>query len=87
MGTSIYTVNAPLMGTFYRAANPDEAPMVAEGQLIEASQAVGVIESMKIFTELRADQGGVVRKILVENEEVVMKNQALLEIEVADDAG
>jgi biotin carboxyl carrier protein len=37
---------------------------------------------MKIFTELRAHQAGTVQKVLVENEEPVMKNQELIEIEV-----
>ena len=41
-----------------------------------------VIESMKIFTELRADQAGTVRQVMVENEEPVMKNQELIEIEI-----
>ena len=86
MGKSIYTVTSPLMGTFYRASNPDEAPLVEEGQHIEASSVVCIIESMKIFTELRTEKSGIVKKILMENEEPVMKNQALIEIEVdADD--
>jgi biotin carboxyl carrier protein len=37
---------------------------------------------MKIFTELRADQAGIVKKLLVEDEEPVMKNQELIEIEI-----
>jgi len=41
-----------------------------------------MIESMKIFTELRADQGGTVINILVDDEEPVMKNQELIEIEI-----
>ena len=82
MGESIYTVTSPLMGTFYRASNPDEEPFVKEGQHIEASSVVCIIESMKIFTELRTEKSGLVKNILVENEEAVMKNQALIEIEV-----
>ncbi len=82
MGKSIYTVKSPLMGTFYHASNPDEAPLVKEGQHIEASSVVCIIESMKIFTELRTEKSGLVKSILVENEEAVMKNQALIEIEV-----
>ena len=87
MGQSTYTVTSPLMGTFYRAANPDEAPLVEEGQRVEASGVVCIIESMKIFTELRTEKSGWVRKILVQNEDPVMKNQALIEIAVDDHAG
>ena len=85
MDKSIYTVTSPLMGTFYRTSNPDEEPLVKEGQHIEASSVVCIIESMKIFTELRTEKSGLVKSILVENEEPVMKNQALIEIEVSAD--
>ena len=77
-----YTVRSPVMGTFYRASAPGEKPLVEVGQPVNASDLVCMIESMKIFTELRADQAGVVTKILVEDEEPVMKNQDLIEIEI-----
>jgi len=78
----IYKVTSPVMGTFYRASAPGEKPLVEVGQKINASDVVCMIESMKIFTELRADQGGTVIKILVDDEEPVMKNQELIEIEI-----
>lgn len=83
MGSKTYKVTSPLMGTFYRASAPDEKPLVEVGQTVNTSDVVCMIESMKIFTELRADQPGTVKKILVENEEAVMKNQELIEIEIA----
>ena len=82
MGSETYTITSPVMGTFYRAAAPGESPLVAVGQQVETSQVVCVIESMKIFTELRAERAGTVKKILVENEEPVMKNQGVMEIEI-----
>jgi acetyl-CoA carboxylase biotin carboxyl carrier protein len=72
------------MGTYYDKPGPGEAPFVEVGQKIKASEVVCVIESMKLFTEIRADQGGTLKKILVENEEPVMKNQELMEIELDD---
>jgi acetyl-CoA carboxylase biotin carboxyl carrier protein len=75
-------ITAPVMGTFYRSPGPGEAPYVEVGQRVNASEVVCLIESMKIFTELRADQEGTVKRILAENEEAVMKNQELLEIEI-----
>lgn len=86
MGKTTYTVSSPLMGTFYRASNPDEAPLVTEEQHVDASQVVCIIESMKIFTELRTEKSGIVKSILVDNEDPVMKNQPLIEIEVDPDA-
>ena len=70
------------MGTFYKASAPGEKPLVEVGQKVEATNVVCVIESMKIFTELRADRGGTVINILVDDEEPVMKNQELIEIEI-----
>ncbi len=82
MGSNIYIVKSPVMGTFYRASAPGEKPLVEVGQRVNASDLVCMIESMKIFTELRAEQAGIVKKFLVEDEEPVMKNQELIEIEI-----
>ena len=82
MSPETYKVTSPLMGTFYRASAPGEKPLVEIGQNVKSADVVCVIESMKIFTELRADQGGIVKNILVDDEEPVMKNQELIEIEI-----
>ena len=81
MGSKIYKIISPVMGTFYLTAAPGEKPLVEVGQHVNASDVVCLIESMKIFTELRADRAGIVKKLLAENEEMVMKNQELIEIE------
>ena len=82
MSPETYKITSPLMGIFYKASAPGEKPLVEIGQRIKAADVVCVIESMKIFTELRADQGGTVIKILADDEEPVMKNQELIEIEI-----
>ncbi|MCG6895167.1 MAG: biotin carboxyl carrier domain-containing protein [Desulfobacteraceae bacterium] len=82
MGETTHRITSPVMGTFYRAASPDDPPFVEEGQKVDASEVVCLIESMKVFTELRAGHAGTVKRILVENEEAVMKNQDLIEIEI-----
>jgi len=82
MSPETYKVTSPLMGTFYKASAPGEKPLVEIGQRIKAADVVCVIESMKIFTELRADQAGTVINIFVEDEDPVMKNQELIEIEI-----
>jgi len=82
MSRITYKIKSPLMGTFYSAPGPGEKPYVEAGQQVNASDVVCVIESMKIFTELRTDKGGFIKTILVKNEELVMKNQDLIEIEI-----
>ncbi len=81
MSDNTYIITSPVMGIFYKAPAPGEGPFVKEGQKINASDLVCMIESMKIFTELRSGHSGTVIKFLVDNEEPVMKNQALIEIE------
>ena len=82
MGNKTYTITSPVMGTFYRSTAPGQPVLVEAGQRIKSSDIVCMIESMKIFTELRSEQSGTVKKILVENEDPVMKNQALIEIQL-----
>ena len=81
MDDKVYKVASPVMGTFYRTSAPGQPPIVEVGQKISASDIVCVIESMKIFTEIRSEYAGVVKEILVENEEPVMKRQELIIIE------
>jgi acetyl-CoA carboxylase biotin carboxyl carrier protein len=81
MDDKIYKVASPVMGTFYFASAPGQPPLIEVGQKINASDIVCVIESMKIFTEIRSEYSGVVKEILVENEEPVMKKQELIIIE------
>ena len=83
MGANIYTVVSPLMGTFYRASDPDAPPLVEVGQVVAAGDVVCIIESMKIFTEIKAEKAGTVKAVLLENEDMVMKDQTVIEIEVA----
>jgi len=82
MGDKIYTLTSPVMGTFYRSSAPGEPSLVEEGQAVTTSDILCVIESMKIFTELRSEHSGIIKKIRVENEDMVMKNQPLIEIEL-----
>ena len=83
MSPRIYKVTAPLTGTFYKAPYPEEPPFVEIGQEVSAGDVVCIIESMKVFTELRTEQGGIVRNILVEDEDTVMRKQEIIEIEMS----
>ena len=83
MSPRIYKIIAPLAGTFYQAPSPEESLFVEVGQKVNAGDVVCIIESMKVFTELRTEQGGIVRDILVEDEDAVMRNQEIMEIEIS----
>ncbi|WP_129114694.1 acetyl-CoA carboxylase [Halegenticoccus tardaugens] len=77
------TITAPMPGVFYRRPNPDDASFVEEGDRVEAGDVVGLIGVMKNFHEITADAPGVVREILVGNEEAIEAGQALVRIDAA----
>lgn len=79
--SGLLPVESPMVGTFYRASSPDADPFVEVGQRVEAGQTVCLIEAMKLFNEIVADQSGIVREILAENEAPVEYGQPLLLIE------
>ena len=81
MSDDLFQIESPLSGTFYRSPSPDELPYVEVGQTVKSGDVVCNVESMKVFTEVRTERDGVIRKVLMENEDPVMINQPLLEVE------
>lgn len=79
---NVYIVKAPLAGTFYESPSPDDPPFVEVGQKVKSGDVVCIVESMKVFTEIRAKRSGVVKNVLVKDEDAVSKDQDLIEIEV-----
>jgi acetyl-CoA carboxylase biotin carboxyl carrier protein len=76
-------VLAPLVGTFYRAAQPGSKPFVEEGDVVEVGQTVCIVEAMKLMNEVAAGDGGKVAEILVENGDPVEFEQVLMYLEPA----
>jgi acetyl-CoA carboxylase biotin carboxyl carrier protein len=75
------SIISPMVGTFYRAAAPDEPPFVAVGDRIKVGQTVCIIEAMKLMNEIDADEvSGQVMEILVQNGEPVEYGQVLMRI-------
>jgi acetyl-CoA carboxylase biotin carboxyl carrier protein len=56
-------VNAPMLGTFYRAPKPGEPPYVEVGSRVEPETIVGIIEVMKLMNTVRAGVRGTVAEI------------------------
>jgi acetyl-CoA carboxylase biotin carboxyl carrier protein len=75
------TVEAPMVGTFYRASSPDAPPFVNEGDTIKEGQTLCVIEAMKLMNEIDAKLGGRIVKVLVDNAQPVQFGQALFLLE------
>ena len=71
------TIKSPMIGTFYRTANPESDPFVSIGDAISKGQTVCIIESMKLFNEIESEISGRIVKILVENATPVEYDQPL----------
>ncbi len=77
-------IKAPLTGTFYRSSNPETPPFVEVGDTIEEGQPVGIIEAMKVFSEVLADYAGTVRQIVAQNGKITEQGDVILHLEPSD---
>jgi oxaloacetate decarboxylase (Na+ extruding) subunit alpha len=77
----VVRVEAPMVGTFYRAPQPGAPPFVQEGDTVAAGQTLCILEAMKLMNEVKAELEATVRTINVENGEPVEYGQLLFELE------
>jgi oxaloacetate decarboxylase alpha subunit len=80
-GDDVIRVEAPMVGTFYRAPQPEAEPFVEEGDAVAPGQTLCILEAMKLMNEVKADAEALVRRICVENAEPVEYGQLLFELE------
>ncbi len=74
-------IKSPMVGTFYRSANPGAKAFAEVGDEIKSGQPVCIIEAMKIMNEIEADCSGKVVRILCENGQAVEFGQPLFIVE------
>lgn len=74
-------IKSPMVGTFYRAPSPGSKPYVEVGDIIKPGDVVCIIEAMKLMNEIKAEVGGKLTKILVENGQPVEFGQTLFVME------
>lgn len=65
------TVNSPIVGTFYAAPGPEEAPYVTIGQVVEKGQVLCIVEAMKLMNEIEAECKCKILKICKDNAQAV----------------
>ena len=70
-------VTCPLVGVFYAAASPEDAPFVTVGSSVKKGDVLCIVEAMKLMNEITAEKHGVVTQICVENGQVVEYGQPL----------
>ena len=77
------TIEAPMLGVFYRAPSPGAPPFVDVGTRVEADTIVCLIEVMKMMNSVPAGVAGTIAEIHVENASPVEYGQPLFRVEPA----
>jgi acetyl-CoA carboxylase biotin carboxyl carrier protein len=76
-----HAVKSPMVGTFYRSAQPGAESFVSVGSTVAVGDVLCIIEAMKLMNEIEADCAGTVKAVLVENGSPVEYGQPLFVIE------
>jgi acetyl-CoA carboxylase biotin carboxyl carrier protein len=75
------TIDAPMLGTFYRAEAPGAKPFVDVGAEVRQDTVVCLIEVMKMMNSIRAGVDGRIVEVCAENAQLVEFGQPLFRVE------
>jgi acetyl-CoA carboxylase biotin carboxyl carrier protein len=78
----LHYITSPIVGTFYRASNPNSAPFVAVGDSVRPGQTLCIVEAMKLMNEIECDVAGEIVKVLAENGQPVEYGERLFAVRV-----
>ena len=73
-------ITSPMVGTFYRAAAPEEEPFVELGSKVNVGQTICILEAMKLMNEIESEFNAEIVEILVENGTPVEFGQVLMRV-------
>lgn len=76
-----HTVDSPMVGTFYSASSPTAKPFASVGDSVAVGDTICIIEAMKMLNQIESDKAGIIKSILVENEDPIEFGQPLFVIE------
>ncbi len=74
------TLDSPMVGTFYTASSPDAEPFVKPGDAVTPDTVVCIIEAMKVFNEIKAEQSGTIAEVLIKSGDAVEFGQPLFRL-------
>ncbi|WP_340391325.1 acetyl-CoA carboxylase biotin carboxyl carrier protein [Macrococcoides caseolyticum] len=74
------TINAPMVGTFYKSPSPEANPYVKVGDKVTNNSIVCILEAMKLFNEIQAEVSGEIIEILAEDGQLVEYGQPLFKV-------
>ena len=72
-----FVARSPMVGTFYRAPNPESPNFVNVGDIVKVGQTLCIIEAMKLLNEIESEKDGVIKQIFCENGQGVEFDQPL----------
>lgn len=78
-------IKAPMVGTFYRAPSPEAPPYVEVDSKVKPGDVLCLIEAMKLFNEVTADEEGIIKEICVKNSQSVEYGQTLFYFEATQE--
>ena len=81
VSSSLTDIKSDSVGTIYLATSPNDTPYIMIGTRIEPGQTLFIIEAMKVMNHFKSPCGGIVKEILVRNEQVVEYGQVLARVE------
>ncbi len=70
-------IASPMVGTFYTSATPETKPFVNPGDHVTPDTVVCIIEAMKVFNEIKAEQSGIITRVAATNGKAVEFGQPL----------
>jgi acetyl-CoA carboxylase biotin carboxyl carrier protein len=73
-------VRSPMVGTFRRGVSKDRPPMVMIGNHIKPGDRLGVVECMKIPTDVVSFAAGEIKQIMVDDGQTVEYGQPLFSV-------
>jgi acetyl-CoA carboxylase biotin carboxyl carrier protein len=76
-----HVMRSPMVGTFYRSSSPGAKSFVEVGQKVNVGDTLCIIEAMKMMNQIESDKSGVVKQILVDNQDPVEFDQPMFVIE------
>jgi acetyl-CoA carboxylase biotin carboxyl carrier protein len=79
----LHFVTSPIVGTFYRAPNPDAEPYVKVGNLVSEGTTLCIVEAMKLMNEIDSDVDGTIVKVFPDNEQPVEYGERLFAVRPA----
>ena len=70
-------VSSPIVGVVYLSPEPTKPPFIKESQHVKQGDVLMLIEAMKTFNEIKAPKSGVIKKIVVLDNQPVEYGEAL----------